>query len=338
MNQHHNSESKVAVNAATNTVANGVASTRANAMTWFRLGRVSNLPTVWSNTLVGLSLGGLLAGQLPASPVLLVILALIAMSLFYIGGMFLNDAFDAVIDARERPERPIPSGEVTRQQVFVAGFGLLAAGVVLVFVTASLVTGQVIPATLAALVLGGCIVLYNVWHKQNPASPLIMGLCRMMVYVTTAWLVVPSVSAVLVSGALALLAYLIGLTAIAKQENLSNVNSLWPLGLLFLPIVIWQWAGNWNWLTLIACIALFVWVLRACRLLAERKPGNIPKAVSGMLAGISLVDALALAALATRAHDGFMLPSMTWADGILVLFCFLCFALTLLFHRVVPGT
>lgn len=310
----------------------------ATAMTWFRLGRVSNLPTVWSNTLVGLSLGGMLAGQLPSSPVLLVILALLAMSLFYIGGMFLNDAFDADIDAQERPERPIPSGEVTSRQVFMAGFGLLVAGVILVFATASVVTGNALPATLASVVLGACIVLYNVWHKQNPASPLIMGLCRVMVYVTTAWLVAPALSAVLVSGALALLAYLIGLTAIAKQENLSSVSSLWPLGLLFLPIVIWQWSGNWNWVTLFACIALFLWVLRACRLLADRKPGNIPKAVSGMLAGISLVDALALASLATRAHDGFMLPSMSLADGALVLVCCICFALTLLFHRIVPGT
>ena len=32
--------------------------------------------------------------------------------MFYIGGMYLNDAFDRDIDARERPERPIPSGHV----------------------------------------------------------------------------------------------------------------------------------------------------------------------------------------------------------------------------------
>ena len=253
--------------------------------------------------------------------------------------MFLNDACDAEIDAVERPERPIPSGIVTRQQVYTAGFGLLAAGVVLVAVIAVAVTGQaLVPPVIAALVLAGCIVLYNVWHKENPLSPLIMGLCRVMVYVTTAFLVVPSVGGLLVLGTLGLLAYLIGLTAIAKQENLSSVSSLWPLGLLFLPIVFWQWSGNWNWLTLLLCAALFVWVLRACRLLADRKPGNIPKAVSGMLAGISLVDALALAALATRSHSGFLLSTMSLTDVVLVLIAIGCFALTLLLHRVVPGT
>src|SRR5262245_63491269 len=50
---------------------------------------------------------------------------LAAGSLFYSGGMALNDAFDAEIDARERPERPIPSGRVSRGTVLALGFGML---------------------------------------------------------------------------------------------------------------------------------------------------------------------------------------------------------------------
>ena len=71
-----------------------------------QLGRISNLPTVWSNVLVGALLGGatLDDARLP--------LLMAAMSLFYVGGMFLNDAFDRTFDARHRPERPIPSGQV----------------------------------------------------------------------------------------------------------------------------------------------------------------------------------------------------------------------------------
>ena len=81
----------------------------AGTLSWsvaLRLGRISNLPTVWSNTLVGAVLvgGGSPDGRLFA--------LLIAMSLFYVAGMYLNDAFDWPIDAQERPERPIPAGEV----------------------------------------------------------------------------------------------------------------------------------------------------------------------------------------------------------------------------------
>src|SRR5688500_10862189 len=90
------------------------------------LGRVSNLPTAWSNVLAGTLLAGgtITAGVVPV---------LIAMSLMYVGGMFLNDAYDAAIDARERPSRPIPSGQVSAEAVFRAGFGMLALAVVLLF-------------------------------------------------------------------------------------------------------------------------------------------------------------------------------------------------------------
>ena len=85
-----------------------------------RLGRISNLPTVWTNTLVGVTL----AGSPPFD--MRVFVLLVALSLFYIGGMFLNDAFDREFDARTRPDRPIPAGQVTAGTVFGSGFGMLA--------------------------------------------------------------------------------------------------------------------------------------------------------------------------------------------------------------------
>src|SRR3954466_5310656 len=67
------------------------------------LGRVSNLPTVWSNCLAGwlLSRGG-------APDELFLLCA--GTSLLYVGGMFLNDVFDIEFDRQHRSERPIPSG------------------------------------------------------------------------------------------------------------------------------------------------------------------------------------------------------------------------------------
>ncbi len=71
--------------------------------TLLKLGRVSNLPTVWTNVLAGTVLA---AGTVQSWRTGLVLLA---MSLFYVGGMYLNDYFDRAIDARERPQRPIPA-------------------------------------------------------------------------------------------------------------------------------------------------------------------------------------------------------------------------------------
>jgi 4-hydroxybenzoate polyprenyltransferase len=84
-----------------------------------RLGRVSNLPTVWTNTLVGVMLAGASAFD-PRVPALLV-----AMSLFYVGGMFLNDAFDREFDARS--SRPPNTRRPDRASaVFGAGFACWA--------------------------------------------------------------------------------------------------------------------------------------------------------------------------------------------------------------------
>ena len=98
-------------------------------MTLLRLGRVSNLPTVWTNVLAATVLAG---GAWQNARTGLV---LVAMSLFYVGGMYLNDYFDRAIDARERPGRPIPAGDIAANAVAAAGFGMLCAGVVLLAAT-----------------------------------------------------------------------------------------------------------------------------------------------------------------------------------------------------------
>jgi len=59
-----------------------------NAKTVLQLSRVATLPTVVSSSLAGAAL----AGGNPLNPNILIFM--FSMSLAYIGGMFLNDAFD----------------------------------------------------------------------------------------------------------------------------------------------------------------------------------------------------------------------------------------------------
>ena len=49
----------------------------------------------------------------------------------YAAGMVLNDVCDVELDRRERPERPLPSGDVSVAAAALAGVALLAAGVAL---------------------------------------------------------------------------------------------------------------------------------------------------------------------------------------------------------------
>src|SRR5213083_701894 len=90
------------------------------------LGRVSNLPTVWSNCLAGWWLGG--GGNVEKLAYLLA-----GATSLYTGGMFLNDAFDVEFDRQYRKERPIPAGRIPLATVWRSGFALLASGAGLLF-------------------------------------------------------------------------------------------------------------------------------------------------------------------------------------------------------------
>jgi len=280
-----------------------------------RLGRVSNLPTVWTNTLAAIVLaGGGVDGR--ALPLLL------AMSLAYIGGMYLNDAFDAPLDAKERPGRPIPSGAISRGAVFAAGFGMLAVSIiVLVFVGRAGATG-LYPA-LGGLALAAAITVYDWYHKQNPLSPVFMGLCRALVYVAVGLAFTLSLPAPLLIAALVMLCYIVGLTYAAKQEALDQLGSVWPLGFLAIPWLYGLWLCIGEPATLIFWLMLTVLIGFALRLLKRRGPGDVPRAVVTLIAGVALLDAIYLAGAG----------ALSWAIVAVILF-----ALTIAAQRFIPGT
>ncbi len=239
-----------------------------------------------------------------------------AMTLFYVGGMYLNDAFDRHIDARERPARPIPAGEISAQAVFAAGFAMLVLGVGL------LALHGLLPA-LTGLALAGAIVAYDLRHKGNALSPVLMGVCRALVYVGAAAAAVGSVPVPVLIGAGCLLAHVVGLTYAAKQESLDRVDRLWPLAVLALPLLVaLPWAAT-DWMALAAWIVLALANVIAVMWLRRRSaPGAVPRAVSRLIAGISLVDALLVAAI----------------SPMVALICWLGFVLTRVLQRFVPGT
>lgn len=282
-----------------------------------RLGRVSNLPTVWTNVLAG----ALLTGA-PADAVTLVTV-MVSLSLFYEGGMYLNDAFDREIDARERPERPIPSGLVTSRAVFGIGFGLLAAGLGVLLVPALSATPANWLPILSGIALGAVIVYYDVTHKRDPLSPLVMGLCRVLTYVTAALAAAGTLTGAVTGGALVLLAYLIGLTYVAKQETLTEYRNLWPLAFLAAPFVYALPSVLTRPVALVIWAGFLAWVAYAISLLLRRGRVNIPRVVVSLLAGISLLDALLVASA------GHPVAAMLGVAG---------FVLTLFFQRWVSGT
>jgi hypothetical protein len=278
--------------------------------TFLRLGRVSNLPTVWTNALAGAVLA---AGvSFAAWPV---VAAALALSLFYVGGMWLNDGFDAEVDARERPERPIPAGEIGRMAVFVGGGLFLAAGVALGFLMGR-------EEGIAASGLAAAVVLYDWLHKKTPLSPLVMGAARLLCYVLAA-VAVGTLSGAVLVGAAGLFAYVVGLTYAARREAANRLDNAWPLVLLALPVAVALGFSGGEPVALLFCAGFILLLGMAMRLLLRRAPRDVPRAVVTLIAGISLYDAALIAGTGAP---------------VLALLGFLAFAMTLALQMAAPGT
>jgi heme O synthase-like polyprenyltransferase len=283
--------------------------------TALRLGRVSNLPTTWTNVAAGLVLSG------AAFERELGLWLCLCVSCFYVGGMYLNDAFDRGYDARERPERPIPSGEVRASTVFAVGFSLLFAGVAGVSALALREGGTGWPPVLAALSLALVIVFYDLHHKGNPWSPVVMACNRVLVYLVAALSARAGFGVDLLWGSLALLCYLIGLTYVAKQENLRELGALWPLAFLAVPFTYLRAFAEPVAIALYLALALYL--AFSLRFLFDRGRRDVKRAVTLLIAGISLLDALLVA---SHGH------------ALLAAACVLGTVATLLLQRHVPGT
>jgi 4-hydroxybenzoate polyprenyltransferase len=275
------------------------------------LGRVSNLPTVWSNCLAGWLLGGGGTGWI------LVVICLGATCL-YVGGMFLNDAFDVEFDREYRRERPIPSQQITLEEVWRWAFGWLGAGtVILVLLGKS--TG------LFAVMLLVCIILYDAIHKVIGLSPVLMSACRFLLYIVAASQARQGVTGLAIWSGLALAAYIIGLTYLARHESTGGTLNFWPLCLLAAPnlLALLANAEGYRRAAYLLSAILGLWIARCLRHVFLAPDPNPGRSVAGLLAGIVLVDWLAV--------DG---GQTIWTG-----FAFaLLFVTALIFQRFVPAT
>ncbi len=246
------------------------------------LARASNLPTVWSNCLAGALLVAPVTDLLSQR----FLLFCVGASLIYIGGMFLNDAFDVAFDRQFRKERPIPSGLISARTVWSCGVMFLILGLIALTPFGP----ETITLTLALIVL---VVAYDAWHKKTILSPILMGACRVLLYFVAASPVhgLPPLFGWF-AGVLGL--YVVGLSYVAKAESAPGPLRYWPLLLLASPLLLAVSVNRWGTPLLIPSLLFIGWTAWSLRYLFGVKQKNIGAAVSGLLAGIVFVDLLAV--------------------------------------------
>jgi len=279
--------------------------------------RPAVLPTVWSNCLAGWWLGG--AGNLGQLPFLFV-----GATLLYLGGVALNDAFDADFDREHHPSRPVPSGSVSQQALWRMGVTLMVSGG-LVLLGCSFATCAI------SLVLVFFIVLYNSIHRLAPMASVLHGVCRFLLYILGASAAEFGVTGWSIWCGLAAGTYVAGIGFFSQNESAAVKRRYWPLLLLAAPVILAlvMDAGRYRETGLLLSAVLVLWCLRALRQTFWSLEPDLKKTVELLVAGIVFMDWLA------TCPANFVHQALSAAQQISFAFLGL-FALTLLLRKAVP--
>lgn len=211
-------------------------------------------------------------------------------TLLYLGGMFLNDAFDAQFDRQRRQERPIPSGAISESAVWRWGFGLLLAGVVSLSLLGK-------TTMLLALLLAGTILLYDAVHKLLAFSPVFMAQCRFLLYLVAASSASDGIGGLAIWSGIALGVYVVGVSWLAQKESSRVAPPRWPVACLAAPVAfaLLVNTGAFRSDAAFLSIVLVLWTVRSLQHIWWAPQQNVGRSVAGLLAGIAWVDWLAIA-------------------------------------------
>ncbi|NEU82200.1 UbiA-like protein EboC [Nostoc sp. UIC10630] len=200
--------------------------------------RPANIVTAWADILLGFAASGsgiifvqLMNGEASFSILIPLAWLLLATTGLYGGGIVFNDVFDAELDAKERPNRAIPSGRVSRQNATLLGSILFTIGIIAAFQVSLLSAAIAIFITLSSL-------LYDSLAKHHPFfGPLNMGLCRgsnLLLGVSA----VPEIIGERWYLALIPVLYIAAITAISQGEVHGGKKITGVLALLLIAIVL----------------------------------------------------------------------------------------------------
>ena len=151
---------------------------RNSVSSFIKLLRISNAPTVVTNSFVGASVAASMEpGSFPNIARLIAVT--IGVVFIYIAGMAINDYFDQVVDAQERPTRPIPAGQISSSTALLVGGTFLLMGMIL----CAIISLDVLPWV---MLLGSAVLAYNMLHLAKFVGPFLMGVCRALVPIVVA--------------------------------------------------------------------------------------------------------------------------------------------------------
>ncbi len=226
---------------------------------FLRLMRPANIVTAVSDILAGVAIAAYAGNNAISYPWQSLALLIISTIGLYGGGVVLNDVFDTELDKAERPERPIPSGLISKNAAALWGTVLLLAGIAAA--AAVHTTGLFSSSALIAIAIAICAVVYDKWMKHNSfLGPLNMGICRGL-NLLLGMSMLPAVLSQYAYIAIVPVIYIAAITMISRGEvHGGKKNTLYGAVLLYAiviaGIVTIGFVNNYMWYAL-AFVALF---------------------------------------------------------------------------------
>ncbi|MGY4383766.1 4-hydroxybenzoate polyprenyltransferase [Pedobacter sp. UYP24] len=267
---------------------------------YLRLMRPANVVTSVADVLAGIAIagyflptalytnGGLTLGSGPPFiPVLLLCISTIGL---YSGGIIMNDVFDAELDAVERPERPIPSGLISKNAATIFGgicffIGIFAAGML-----------SRNAQYLSATIMVSCLIYDKFLKHSSLFGPINMGLCRGLNLLLGISILQGAVQQYWYLAIVPII-YIAAITMISRGEvHGGGKNTLYFAAVLYVLVIagiIYFAAANKQLPTTLAFVAGFAFMIFRPLLRAVQNPigPNIGKAVKFGVIALILMNA-----------------------------------------------
>ena len=208
--------------------------------------RPANIVTAISDILAGSAIAGYFV-ELYTPSISKLILLLLSTSCLYAGGIVFNDIFDINIDRSERPERPLPNGQISLKNAQIFGITLFILGILFSLLVQ-------FESGIIAFLTSLMALIYDRYTKDYlVVGSLNMGFCRglnlmlgmsilpRIVYSNLIWIcIIPII-------------FIAAITLISKGEVLGNNKSAILIALILdimvigflLGIVILGWLDIW---------------------------------------------------------------------------------------------
>jgi hypothetical protein len=264
---------------------------------------VPNLFTVPGDPIVGFLLAYGAANQRLAFMDARVAFAVVASVCLYSAGLILNDLLDLEEDRRERPARPLPSGQVKTSHAWVAAVFLGLLGLCSMYAVARSTGVQIAAALLA------CIGLYNgVTKRLTFIGAVNMGLCRGLSVLLGAVAFTGRVwpqDGIVVTAAVLTASYIAAVTNLARHETepVSPVSArILPPLVVALAFVLFHFGHGPLLLspaTTGLAIALVLVAAEVGRLF-QKAPPPLPPVIGGLIRALLVIQASLCLVFASR--------------------------------------